>query len=690
MRRRGEGGFGLVELVLAIGITAGVLTTTGMALVASIRNTTTGRDQQRATEQLRNALFWLNQDTQSGVTSLASVADGDVTMQWLDYSTGVAYSAHYVQVGADLQRTLTVAGTPSTRVVATDLVANGFAASLSADTVTYTLTVTNASGTQSSTESATMRVTSAPPTAYPTVTASNTPTITPTYTFTSTPTFTNTPTPTRTNTPTPTKTNTPTNTPTNTATPTNTSTNTPTATATPAPCGVGVSNGLNGAYYDNSDFTAFVLNRVDSTVNFDWAGGSPDPSIGADTFSVRWTGQVIPLYSQTYTFYTQSDDGVRLWVNNVQVVDNWTDHGSTENSGTIALTAGVKYDVTMEYYENGGQAVAKLSWSSASQAKQIIPSSQLCAGALTPTPTPTYTPSPTATKTNTPSPTPTIPPVCVSYGLNGAYYDNMDFTSFKLARVDATVNFDWGTGSPDPSIGTDTFSVRWTGQVIPLYSQTYTFYTQSDDGVRLVGEQRSARGQLDGPPIHREQRHNRADCRREIRRHDGVLRERRRRGRTAVVVQRQPGEADHPEHPAVRRRIDADGDADRDEHADSHSDAYANADVHTYANGNLHPDAHTDAVGTGAGGRRDELLANIFQLVHLVAHRWLRLEPAAARWHLLHTGERRDNRVICDVRWHGSHEGRSGDLFRQHPLGAVVPGRADDGHGERRGHALGQ
>ena len=59
------------------------------------------------------------------------------------------------------------------------------------------------------------------------------------------------------------------------------------------------------------------------------------------------------------------------------IIDNWTDHGPTENSGTIALTANQKYDIVMVYYENAGGAVAQLSWSSASQAKQIIPSNRL-------------------------------------------------------------------------------------------------------------------------------------------------------------------------------------------------------------------------------------------------------------------------------------------------------------------------
>ena len=70
-----------------------------------------------------------------------------------------------------------------------------------------------------------------------------------------------------------------------------------------------------------------------------------------------------PPVTGTYTFYTLSDDGVRLWVNGALVVNNWTDHAPTENSGTIALTAGQRYDIRMEYYENGGGAVARLLWS---------------------------------------------------------------------------------------------------------------------------------------------------------------------------------------------------------------------------------------------------------------------------------------------------------------------------------------
>jgi hypothetical protein len=143
----------------------------------------------------------------------------------------------------------------------------------------------------------------------------------------------------------------------------------------PAPSGNG--NGLKAEYFDNINFTNLKLTRTDESVNFDWKRGTPVAGVGADTFSVRWTGQVLAQYDETYTFSTTTDDGVRLWVNNQLVVNAFQDQAATEKSGSIRLEAGKKYDIKMEYYENGYDALAKLSWHSRSQAKQIIPKAQL-------------------------------------------------------------------------------------------------------------------------------------------------------------------------------------------------------------------------------------------------------------------------------------------------------------------------
>jgi len=141
--------------------------------------------------------------------------------------------------------------------------------------------------------------------------------------------------------------------------------------------GGGTVNGLSATYFNNMDFTGTSVTRVDPMVDFTWGAGSPNPAIGVDTFSARWTGQIEAPTTGTFTFYTQSDDGVRLWVNGQRIINNWTNHRTTENSGTIALTAGQRYDIQMDYYENAGGATARLLWSGPSVAKAVIPSSRL-------------------------------------------------------------------------------------------------------------------------------------------------------------------------------------------------------------------------------------------------------------------------------------------------------------------------
>jgi len=233
---------------------------------------------------------------------------------------------------------------------------------------------------------------------------------------------------------------------------------------TPVPTGTG----LIGEYFDNEDLTVLLLTRTDPTVNFNWGQDAPIAGMGTATFSERWTGYVVPLYSETYTFYTYSDDGVRLWVNDQPLIDDWTRDEPTENSGTIALEAGQPYAIRLEHFENGGGALIQLSWSSARQPKEIIPQSQLLSA------------SPMSGAT-----APTILSSGTGQGLTGEYFDDNDLTDLLFTRVDSEVNFDWGRDAPMADMGTESFSVRWTGYIVPLESDTYTFYTYSDDGVRL-------------------------------------------------------------------------------------------------------------------------------------------------------------------------------------------------------------
>ena len=71
-------------------------------------------------------------------------------------------------------------------------------------------------------------------------------------------------------------------------------------------------------------------------------------------------------------------------------------------------------------------------------------------------------------------------------GLTGTYYNNTTFSGPPvLTRTDPVVNFNFGTGSPDPAVSADNFSVRWTGEVQAPATGDFTFATNSDDGVRL-------------------------------------------------------------------------------------------------------------------------------------------------------------------------------------------------------------
>ncbi len=147
-------------------------------------------------------------------------------------------------------------------------------------------------------------------------------------------------------------------------------------TASAAPV-TGTGTGLTARYYYTKDLSGSYIQRIDSCINFNWGYGSPDRTMLGDTFSVQWVGQIEPLYSEDYTFYTKSDDGVRLWLNGKLLIDNWTAHSAAEDNATISLKAGQKYDIKLQYFEATGSSLISLSWSSKSQAKAIIPQTQL-------------------------------------------------------------------------------------------------------------------------------------------------------------------------------------------------------------------------------------------------------------------------------------------------------------------------
>jgi hypothetical protein len=158
---------------------------------------------------------------------------------------------------------------------------------------------------------------------------------------------------------------------------------------------VGTGTGLFGQYYSDQTLTHLIGTRTDQTINFDWSSKAPAPGLTSEHFSVRWTGQVQALKTEATTFFTFSDDGVRLLVNGSTIINDWNDHaGRVDSSVPLNLVAGQKYNIELDYYQNAGKSAIQLSWASPNLAKEVIPTSQLypVSGPVNPPPIPSPPP----------------------------------------------------------------------------------------------------------------------------------------------------------------------------------------------------------------------------------------------------------------------------------------------------------
>jgi hypothetical protein len=106
--------------------------------------------------------------------------------------------------------------------------------------------------------------------------------------------------------------------------------------------------------------TTPTYQACEASINHDWATGGPGNGVGVDNFAARWTGKQT-FEGGSYTFSTTTDDGVRLYVDGELLIDKWINQSATTHTATKQMTAG-EHEVKVEYYENGGNAVAKASW----------------------------------------------------------------------------------------------------------------------------------------------------------------------------------------------------------------------------------------------------------------------------------------------------------------------------------------
>jgi len=215
----------------------------------------------------------------------------------------------------------------------------------------------------------------------------------------------------------------------------------------------------NGEYFDNVSLSGTAyLTRSDAAINFNWDYGSPAGGMPTNNFSVRWTG-TFAFSAGVYRFYAKVDDGVRLYVDDVCIINGWVDGSLRLYTFNQGLTAG-NHTVKVEYYDRTQAARIHVWWQ--------------------PVTGPTSTPGVSAA-TATPAP--------AGAGWFAQFYNNKDLSGTPvLTRYDPWIGFDWGADSPAPGVWSDGFSARWT-QKVHLNTDHYRFCARSDDGVRIwVGD----------------------------------------------------------------------------------------------------------------------------------------------------------------------------------------------------------
>ncbi len=214
---------------------------------------------------------------------------------------------------------------------------------------------------------------------------------------------------------------------------------TPGGEATPASTPVVVS-GWRGEYFSNPDVQGEpTVIRDDERIDFDWGNGSPASDVPADNFSVRWTRTVEEVPAGTYRLNGRFDNRVRIWIDDVLVVDQWRESPVRTVNVDVNVAAGV-HVLKVEYGHLTGSAVAQLS-------AQYIE--------------------------NYPD-------------WKAEYFNNPALAEAPVAvRNEVEINYNWGATSPIPGVVPDNnYSVRWSRQA-HFDGGNYLFRVLVEGGARV-------------------------------------------------------------------------------------------------------------------------------------------------------------------------------------------------------------
>ena len=124
---------------------------------------------------------------------------------------------------------------------------------------------------------------------------------------------------------------------------------------------VSTSGPWTGKYFNNMKLEGDpVLTRNDNTIYFNWGGGSPAAAVSSDYFSAVWNGD-FSFAAGMYRFTATADDGIRVYLDGNLIIDEWHDSSTRTYWAELHVPAGTHH-VKVQYYENNGDAVAKVYW----------------------------------------------------------------------------------------------------------------------------------------------------------------------------------------------------------------------------------------------------------------------------------------------------------------------------------------
>jgi hypothetical protein len=195
----------------------------------------------------------------------------------------------------------------------------------------------------------------------------------------------------------------------------------------------------NATYWNNPTMSGNpVLYRNESAINNYWGTGGPGGGVANDNFSAVWTSNIY-FNAGTYQFTATMDDGMRVWIDNNLVIDEWRDGSVRTIRKDVYLTTGT-HTIRVNYYERAGDATAVLAW-----AQQTAPAT----------------------------------------GWSASYWNNTTLSGNPVfSRNEAEINHNWGQGGPGFGVNNDNFSARWT-RTAYFDAGNYRFRTTMDDGLRL-------------------------------------------------------------------------------------------------------------------------------------------------------------------------------------------------------------